>query len=379
MAIRLADDTDLQALFAKLNVDKPGAAIMVKKGKRHLFLLRNLRTPAANILKQDALSMGAELAVPMGACSCATERVDGVLICTQKQLELLVKKEMAQPFGLKEVARELKAFVSLPSFPVRIMGILNINEDSFYSGSRTGESAFLERAERMIADGADIIDVGAVSSRPGSQPVPVKEELARVTPVADLVKKHKLYEKALFSLDSYQPEVLRYALDHGFGLVNDITGLTDDLVCKVAAEYDAQTCIMHMKGTPQSMQADPQYGNVVEELTTFFRQRIEKAESFGVKKLILDTGIGFGKALDHNLQLIKHQGHFRSLDFPLLVGASRKSMIDKIVSCPTEERLPGTLAIHLKALEEGASIIRCHDVKEHVQAIRVWEAMKNAF
>lgn len=355
--------------------DPGGVKIMAKKATHHFFFIRQMRTPAANILKQDALAIGAELAVPGSVIVCGTERVDAVLICNETQLEILAKKELGQPFGLKAIAQEMGRYLKLKKHPEKLMGVLNINEDSFFSASRVDAGSFQGRAETMIEAGADIVDIGGVSSRPGSHPVSEEEELARVKGAIDSIYDAKLYEKAVFSIDSYAPKVIDYALGKGFGIVNDITGLADDAVCKVAAAYKAQVCIMHMKGSPKDMQQQPEYEDVMAEVDAFFDERIEKARSFGIDNIILDTGIGFGKSLEHNLALIRHQSNFLKHGYPLLVGASRKSMIDKISPAPVEARLGGTLAIHLKALDEGASIIRAHDVPEHAQAMRVRRAI----
>lgn len=378
MLYRLSEGSDIALAMKAIGCDAGGIKIMAKKAQRHLFFIKQMRTPAANILKQDALAVGAELAVPGGVIVCETERVDGILICSQTQLEILAKKELAQPFGLKAIAKELQRYVKLPTHPLQLMGVLNINDDSFFSSSRVKSADFLKRAETMIAEGADILDIGGVSSRPGSEPVSEAEELERVRGAIDAIYGAKLYEKARFSIDSYAPKVIDYALSKGFKIVNDITGLSDDAVCKVAASYDAQVCIMHMKGSPRDMQANPEYDDVVCAVDAFFEERIEKAKSFGISDLILDTGIGFGKKLEHNLALIKQQSSFLKHGYPLLVGASRKSMIDKIFPSPVEARLPGTLAIHLKALDEGVSVIRAHDVLEHAQAMRVHRALSPA-
>jgi dihydropteroate synthase len=232
----------------------------------------------------------------------------------------------------------------------------------------------------MIAEGAEIIDIGAVSSRPGAKEVSAEEELERIKPVCDAVLEHKLYEKALFSIDSYMPSAVEYALKSGFGLINDITGASDEEIIKLAAKYNAKLCIMHMQGTPQTMQKEPCYEDVTAEVSGFFEERIARCEAMGMNRdqIILDVGIGFGKSLEHNLTLLKNMNHFTHFGCEVLIGASRKSMIDKIIPTPTEERLPGTLAIHLKAVENGASIVRCHDVAEHNQAIKVLEAMREA-
>ena len=255
------------------------------------------------------------------------------------------------------------------------MGVLNANEDSFFQNSRFNKEDASFRINQMIENGADIIDIGAVSSRPGSKPIPWEEELQRAKPIIDVIYKEKLYEKIKFSLDSYEPKVLEYALENGFSIVNDITGLANDEVCKIASKYKAQVVIMHMQKDPTIMQENPIYEDLIKEINDFFKERIQKAKSFGIEDIILDVGIGFGKTLTHNLKLLKNLEYFKHFGYELLIGASRKSMIDKIVPTPTQQRLPGTLAIHLESINHGASIIRCHDVKEHYQAIKVQEVI----
>lgn len=193
-----------------------------------------------------------------------------------------------------------------------------------------------------------------------------------------MIEKEKLHEKVEFSLDSYSPLCIEYALKRGFSIVNDITALQNDEVAKLVAKYDATVVLMHMIGTTKNMQDKPRYENIILEIDEFFKQRIEKAKRFGVKKIVLDVGIGFGKTLNHNLLLIKHHTDFLHFGYPLLIGASRKSMIDMICKSSVKQRLPGTLAIHLKAVENGASIVRVHDVKEHVQALSVQKSINEA-
>lgn len=361
-----------------LGVESGGVSIMAKKMELLTIFIKDLKTPAANILKQDALSIGAELAVPGGVILCEKPTYDCVLIGTKKHIEILARKELTQPFGLKTVALELTRFLKAPNYPTKIMGVINANEDSFYEGSRFKAEDAVAQCAKIIVDGADIIDIGAVSSRPGAEVVSAEEELARIQPICDAIKSQNLYEKAVFSIDSYTPSVVEYALQSGFSLINDISGASNETLIKLAVEYDAKLCIMHMQGTPQTMQKHPEYEDVTAEVSTFFEARIAKCEALGLSRanIILDVGIGFGKSLEHNLTLLKNMRHFTSFGCEVLIGASRKSMIDKISPTPTEERLPGTLAIHLKAVENGASIVRCHDVVEHTQAIKVWEAMR---
>ena len=374
---KLGNISDKKAALKALGVESGGVGIMTKKMELFYFFIKDLKTPAANILKQDALSIGAELAVPGGVILCEKPAYDCILIGTQKHMELLSRKELAQPFGLKTVATELKKFLSTENYPTQIMGVINANDDSFFEESRFVADDAVSQCEKMIEEGASIIDIGAVSSRPGADVVSADEELERMKPICDMIHTENLYEKATFSVDSYTPDVVEYALNRGFTLINDITGASNDDIIKLAVKYEAKLCIMHMQGTPQTMQKNPQYEDVMLEVSTFFEERIAKCEALGLSRenIILDVGIGFGKTLEHNLALIKNLTHFRHFGCEVLIGASRKSMIDKIISTPTEDRLPGTLAVHLKAVENGANIVRCHDVKEHKQALAVLEAI----
>jgi dihydropteroate synthase len=375
-------------LFTDLGSEETGAHILAKKTDTHMLYIKDMHVGAANILKQDALSIGADLAVPRGTILAKDKYVNTILIGTTKQFETLSKKELAQPFGLKNLANELKSFINYKKQPTKIMGVINANDDSFFSSSRfppkgtssqaqgDGEDA-LNKIISMIDDGASIIDIGGVSTRPGSDEVSIEEELNRIKPICDLIEKKELYKKVTFSIDSYTPEVIEYALKSGFKIVNDITGLENDEVAKITAKYDATIVIMHMQGKPKTMQENPIYEDIMVDIDQFFKQRIEKAKNFGINNIILDVGIGFGKTLEHNLILLKNMEHFLHFGYEVLIGASRKSMIDKIVPSTIEERLPGTLSIHLDSVKRGATIVRCHDVKEHFQAIKVQESIEN--
>jgi len=360
-----------------IKTDEVGANILAKKISYHTLLIKDLHAGAANILKQDALSIGADLAVPRGTILNQDKKVNAVLIGTTKHFEILSRKELTQPFGLKELAKKLKSFTKVKKDKVQIMGVINANDDSFFKNSRFKGKDAIAKIKTMIDDGATIIDIGGVSSRPGSKVITSKEELNRIKPICDAISKNKLYEKVTFSIDSYTPKVIEYALKSGFTIVNDITGLSNDKVIKVVAKYKATVVIMHMKGTPDTMQVNPTYDDVMIEVDEFFTKRILKAKKFGIKNIILDVGIGFGKTLEHNLTLLNNLSHFNHFGYPILLGASRKSMIDTIISTKTEDRLAGTLAIHLESIKQGATIIRCHDVKEHHQAIKVQEAILN--
>ncbi len=375
---KLSNDIDFKKTLQTLGVDGGGVDILASKMQHHLFYIKDLHVGAANILKQDALSIGGDLAVPRGTVIAQHKSVDAILIVTQQQLLELSRKELAQPFGLKELAHQLKLFskIAKPK-KVEIMGIINANDDSFFQESRFCDTNAVTKIEQMIQEGASIIDIGGVSSRPGSYQVSADEELSRIKPIVDALYEQKIYEKTVLSIDSYEPSVISYVLEHGFKIVNDITGLKNDEVCKLCAEYNAKAVIMHMKGTPKDMQNDPSYENVFLHVEDFFKERVAKAKGFGVKDIVLDVGIGFGKTLEHNLQLIKNLEHFLSLGYPLLVGASRKSLIDQITPSSVQQRIAGTLALHLKAADNGASILRVHDVYEHIQALHVRDALLN--
>ena len=368
---------DKKQFLKDLNVHGGGVSIMAKKMELLYFFIKDLKTPAANILKQDALSIGAELATPSGVITCEKEFYDCLLVGTRKHMEILSHKELAQPFGLKKIAQELQKFLKTKEYATKIMGVINANDDSFFLGSRFQSDDAIAKIKDMMVEGTDIIDIGAVSSRPNADLVSQSEELKRIKPICDVIKSEKLYDKVSFSIDSYTPSVIEYALKSGFNLVNDITGASDEKVIELAVKYKAKICIMHMQGTPQTMQINPEYKDVMVEVSDFFEERILKCEALGMKRedIILDVGIGFGKSLEHNLTLIKNMRHFKKFGCEVLVGASRKSMIDKIIPTPTKERLAGTLVIHIQAIENGASIVRCHDVKEHVQALAVMKSL----
>ena len=374
----LSKETPLINLLDKIGVTKEGSRILQKKANAHFLYIKNLKSPAANILKQDALSVGADLAVPKNCVTCRDKFVDAVLFANDSQLLQLSAKEKIQPFGLKELAPYFKEFLTKKKRKTEIMGVLNANSDSFFSGSRFSVASAQKKIENMIQEGADIIDIGGVSSRPGSKGIDDEEEFDRVKDIIDVVANYKFFDKIKFSLDSYSPLCIKYALDNGFSIINDITALQNDEVAKLASSYGATIVLMHKLGSTQEMQKEPKYDNVILDIDTFLKQRIEKAKSFGIKDIVLDVGIGFGKTLNHNLLLLQNLEHFLHFNYPLLVGASRKSMIDMIVPSSVEDRLPGTLAIHLEAKRKGASILRVHDVKEHFQALKVQDEILKA-
>jgi dihydropteroate synthase len=256
-----------------------------------------------------------------------------------------------------------------------VMGILNVTPDSFSDGGRyfTLDSA-LEHALKMIEDGADIIDVGGESTRPGSDPVPIEEELRRVIPV---IKELAKRTKVPISIDTYKSEVARQALDNGALIVNDISGLRfDEKMVEVVAEYKASVVLMHIKGTPKTMQQNPEYKDVISEIYSYLSESVNLALSAGIKQIIVDPGIGFGKRLIDNLEIIRRLREFKSLGYPILIGVSRKSFIGNILNLPVDQRLEGTAGAVAISVWNGANIVRVHDVKEMVRVVRIVDAIK---
>ena len=256
-----------------------------------------------------------------------------------------------------------------------IMGVLNVTPDSFSDGGMFLDPVkAIEQAKKMVEEGADIIDVGAESSRPGSQAISEEVELKRLIPVIRALVNEL---KVPISIDTYKSKVARECLEIGAHLINDITGLQNEEMIQVVAEHQVPVVIMHMKGTPQNMQLNPIYGDVVAEIKDFLNSRINTAKQSGIKDIIIDPGIGFGKSAEHNLEILKRLNEFTELNCPILVGPSRKSFIGNITGLPVTERIEGTLAAVSIAVMNGANIVRVHDVKQCKRAVQVADAIKN--
>jgi dihydropteroate synthase len=378
----------------KIGVDSYGIRLMASKALFFAVKLEKIRPQAANILKQEALSLGAEAAISRRVIDLKIEKSDALLIGTEKQYRLLVKKLKKQPFNLAEIAEELKNLIAnfkrkrwkieSGTYTLRlgrktlIIGILNVTPDSFADGGRydTLDSALLQ-AERIAEEGADVIDVGGESTRPGAGPVPLKEELRRTIPVIKrLVKRINLP----ISIDTYKSRVAREALDSGASLVNDISALRlDEGMSQVVSKYKAPLILMHMQGRPRNMQKNPKYGDVVGEIISFLRERIAFAKEKGIdgERIIIDPGIGFGKKTKHNLEILKRLSEFKSLGQPILVGPSRKSVIGDVLGLPVEKRLEGTAATAAASILNGADMIRAHDVKEMKRVAGMIDAILN--
>ncbi len=269
--------------------------------------------------------------------------------------------------------------ISLPSGRPAIMGVLNVTPDSFSDGGQFSDAHHaVKRGLEMVGEGADFIDVGGESTRPGSDPVSAEEEIARTAPVVETLAK----QGVIVSIDTSKPEVAKRALEAGAKIVNDVTGLGDESMRETCAEFGCTVCIMHMRGTPKTMQESPRYNDVVQEVAQQLSEAATEAIEAGVAadKIWLDPGIGFGKTASHNLSLLHRLSEVCDLGHPVLVGVSRKSFIGQLLGedgkpAPVEDRLEGTLAAQVVSCVNGARIVRCHDVQEAVRSLRVASAI----
>jgi len=252
-----------------------------------------------------------------------------------------------------------------------VMGILNLTPDSFYDGGTIStEKDLLAKTEKHIKDGAGVIDIGAVSTKPNAAEVSEEEELARLLPVLKLLR--KTFPSVFISVDTYRGNVAIAAANDGADIINDISGGTFDAnMFKTVGKLKLPYVLMHIQGTPQTMQQNPQYSNVVTDVFDFFTRQIKAAQQNGVEQLILDVGFCFGKTLEHNYELLAQLKKFETLGFPILAGISRKSMINKVIGTKPENALNGTTVVNTLALLNGANILRVHDVKEALQAIQL--------
>jgi len=390
---------ELKKLMQDIKVDPYGIKIMLPKAINHLVRINSISCIAANILKQEMLSLGGDVAVARDALTGKGRRTDCLLMATLSQFNRLTEKLNRQPFGLDRLAHDLsdsltnyqkdefnlnlgRYKLALRQGRTYIMGIVNLTPDSFsadglyrtaYSVQRT--AYIIDYVKKMVDDGADIIDIGAESTRPGAEPIPVKEELERVMPI---IKKIAKKINVPISIDTYKPEVARQALDCGAVMVNDITGLNNKMA-KIVSKYKAGVVLMHMKGNPRTMQNNPVYKSLIDELIEYLDKAISEAVSWGIdrEKIIVDPGIGFGKTLEHNLEILKRLREFKILGRPMLVGLSRKSFLGKILNAGPQERIFGTVSSCVLAVKNGTNILRVHDVKAVKQAIKVLNTINN--
>lgn len=259
-----------------------------------------------------------------------------------------------------------------------LMGVLNITPDSFYDGGRYFQmETLMPRVEQMLNEGADIIDLGAMSTRPGSEGIPADEEKKRLLPVIKKIREQ--FPDSIISVDTYRAVIAKESVKQGADMINDVSGgQMDDRIFETIARLKVPYVLMHMQGTPETMQKQPQYSDVIKDVSFFFTKQLEKLKKLGVRDIILDPGFGFGKSLDHNYQLLDGLKNFNVFEMPVVIGLSRKSMINKVLGTKPEDALNGTTALHMLALERGADILRVHDVREAKETIRIFQQLKKS-
>lgn len=363
----ISKDANLTKLLLKKGFDADEIIEFIKKSK-NVILRLNLNGNSEDVMKKLS---------DLGYFIIAN---DNLAFATTTNFNFERTRCYLEEFGFEKMCetdleisqRQMKAKDKVIDLTkTNVMGIINITPDSFFEGSRVDVDGVFQRARIMIEDGADMIDIGGESTRPFSEPVERDEELKRVIPAIKVIRS---FNKDIpISIDTYKSDVAKEAIEAGADIINDISGGTfDENMFKVSAELNVPIIIMHIKGTPKDMQKDPYYEDVIEEVMEFFERQIEKALKFGVdfNNIILDPGIGFGKRVEDNLEILKRCEEFKVLDRPILIGASRKSTIGAVLgNLPPDERLEGTIAISTICAMKKIEFVRVHDVKENKRAI----------
>jgi dihydropteroate synthase len=380
--------------MGKVGVDPTGMKLMKGKTLHYNLKVEGIDPRTANLLKQEMLSVGGDAALDRRGLDCSSSSTGTLLMGTEKQFEKLFSKleqyPDLQPFGqsLKEILRNL----SRAHYTIRcrkrtftlgkqtlLMGVLNVTPDSFSDGGIFfDKEKAIAHGLKMVEEGADFIDIGGESTRPGSKPLGLDEELRRVIPVIESLAKDV---DVPISIDTYKSAVAKKAIDAGAQIINDISGLhLDPSLSQVAAKEDVPLVLMHIRGNPETMQKKIHYESLFSEIIQYLKDSIQRAESAGVdpEQIIIDPGIGFGKTVEDNLLILKNLQEFKILGKPLLLGTSRKSFIGKILNADVTERLEGTLSTVVVGVLNGAHIIRCHDVIQAKRAIAIADAVRQA-
>ena len=391
---RLHIDTQEQVKeeLERIGVHPQGCEIMVPKAIMRLIKIFDVKAWVANILKQEMLSIGGDAGVAYGCIDCSVSSSDVLLIGTvshYRQLKAKLERQSAQLCEIGDAA--LRMALEEPSARwvwqcrdvslslgarTLIMGVINVTPDSFSDGGRYLEpESAVELGRKLAAEGADILDIGGESTRPGAQPIAVDEEMQRVLPV---IKQLKAEMQIPISLDTKKSDVAQAGLDLGVEIINDVTGLRGDTRMKdIIAKARAGVVIMHMQGKPQTMQLNPTYENLLGEMEDFFSNQIQVANETGIKpeQMVIDPGIGFGKTVEQNLELLNRTNEIKSLGFPLLIGPSRKSFIGYTLDLPPDQRAEGTAATVAVAILRGADIVRVHDVEMIARVAKMTDAV----
>jgi dihydropteroate synthase len=378
----------------RVGVDPTGIKLMEGKSLHLNLKVERIDPRIINLLKQEMLSLGGDAAVDGRGLDCSTREIDAILMGTQKQFEKLILKLERYP-DLQSLGHSIEKTIrniSKIQYTLRcrrrtlllgkrtlLMGVLNVTPDSFSDGGLFfDKEKAIAHGIRMVEEGADIIDIGGESTRPGSKPLEVEEELRRVIPVIESINKEV---DVPISIDTYKSIVAQRAIEAGAEIINDISGLSfDQKLAQVAAKENTPIVLMHIRGIPETMQKNVHYESMLSEILQSLKDSIQRAESAGVdpQQIIVDPGIGFGKTVEDNLLIIKNLYEFRILGKPILLGTSRKSFIGKILNAKVGDRLEGTLSTIAVGVINGAHIIRSHDVLQAKRVIAVADAIRLA-
>lgn len=386
-------------LIQKINSDKgrllhelksigvdPYAYRLFEKGTSCNLKLSSLTCAQANILKQEAIASGIDAAVAKGTINCSIDATDALIVGSLSGVQKLAKRLKRQPFKLADISNKIEDIIQQtipPQLTARgfsfdcqsplIMGILNVTPDSFSDG---GQFMHVDQLKSKLSEfnqcNVNIVDIGGESSRPGAESISVSEEIERIKPAVNMA----LDKGFCVSVDTCKPDVANYALQAGVHIINDVTGLENSTdIATLCAEYDAGLCLMHMQGSPSTMQINPLYDNIIYEICSFFDTAISKALVAGVKErnIILDPGFGFGKTLQDNYYILKNINEFNVFGLPILAGVSRKSMIGKVTDEDEQNRVTSSKIIETLALNNGANIIRTHDVIEASNMVKLFQ------
>ena len=373
----------------EVGVHSSGLEIMAPKAVFKAIKIKDVSVVAANILKQDMLSRGGEAATSKGTIDHSEEKTDVILLGTVFQYGCLAERLKTQQFGLPRLGQEIETLLERnenrpkPILGMEfgkktyIMGILNVTPDSFSDGGKYVKTeAAVSHAEQMLKDGAYIIDVGGESTRPGAIGISLDEEINRIGPVIGAIHELPIHKqhKSVISIDTRKSAVADAAIKAGAGMINDVSGLRyDKKMAQVAAGHKVPVIIMHSKGDPSTMQNAPQYKDLISEILSFFEDSMEIAVKAGIKEdlIILDPGIGFGKTLEHNIEILCRLNELQCMGRPLCIGVSRKSFIGKILGGEASQRLEGSAAASVLAISKKVDIIRIHDVEQLSKAAKI--------
>jgi len=388
----LQSSGELRAEMAAVGVHAEAVSWLADKAQFRPVRLDNIDGRAAALLKQEMLALGADCAVHQRVAAFNAQPAGVVLLGSRRHYQRLAERLQSQPFGLEGIGREVLAAVEgfdrQDIEPLRcgerelalgertlVMGIINVTPDSFSAdGLGDDVEGALEQARRFVKEGADILDVGGESTRPGSEGVSIEGELDRTLPIVEGIAQEL---DCVVSIDTSKPEVARLAVAAGATMMNDVYGLRADGMIEVVAHTGVPAVVMHMQGKPRDMQASPHYDDVITEIFDFLAERVEAAVAGGVdrRQLVVDPGIGFGKSVNHNLEILRRLRELRSLGLGVMVGTSRKSTIGKVLDLPVEERIFGSAATCALVIANGADIIRVHDVREMKQVAQMTDAI----